>query len=150
MDPEELLNKIYEDYDFAIANLKESYSSNELKRATKGAALAMKARIALYIGGLSHRTECCAGLYRFKCIQFASGLFGVVFIQNQAISGIDFFITAIDYFGGGTWRSTKLRPPEQWWLGGEKHLPGICFTPTIVPMGCRWMSRHSLIRKILF
>ncbi|MGO1672000.1 MAG: RagB/SusD family nutrient uptake outer membrane protein [Sphingobacterium sp.] len=49
MDPEELLDKIYEDYDFAIANLKESYSSNELKRATKGAALAMKARIALYM-----------------------------------------------------------------------------------------------------
>lgn len=48
--PEEVLIKIYEDYDFAIANLKESYSSNELKRATKGAALAMKARIALYMG----------------------------------------------------------------------------------------------------
>lgn len=47
--PEELLKKIYEDYDFAIANLKESYSSNELKRVTKGAALAMKARIALYM-----------------------------------------------------------------------------------------------------
>jgi len=49
-NPEELLQKIYEDYDFAIANLKESYSSNELKRVTKGAALAMKARIALYMG----------------------------------------------------------------------------------------------------
>lgn len=49
-DPQEVLKKIYEDFDFAIANLKESYSSNELKRATKGAALAMKARIALYMG----------------------------------------------------------------------------------------------------
>ncbi|SJN19818.1 RagB/SusD family nutrient uptake outer membrane protein [Sphingobacterium sp. JB170] len=48
--PQELLTKIYEDYDFAIANLKDSYSSNELKRATKGAALALKARIALYMG----------------------------------------------------------------------------------------------------
>lgn len=50
INPEELLKKIYEDYDFAIANLKEKYSSNELKRVTKGAALAMKARIALYMG----------------------------------------------------------------------------------------------------
>lgn len=49
-DPAEVLKKIYEDFDFAIANLKESYSSNELKRVTKGAALAMKARIALYRG----------------------------------------------------------------------------------------------------
>ncbi|MGG5903816.1 RagB/SusD family nutrient uptake outer membrane protein [Sphingobacterium daejeonense] len=50
INPEELLQKIYEDYDFAIANLKESYSSSELKRATKGAALALKSRIALYNG----------------------------------------------------------------------------------------------------
>src|SRR5690606_14133354 len=31
-------------------NLKETYSSAELRRATKGAALAMKARTALYMG----------------------------------------------------------------------------------------------------
>lgn len=50
MPPEELLKKIYEDFDFGIANMRESFASNELKRATKGAALAMKARIALYMG----------------------------------------------------------------------------------------------------
>src|SRR5690606_5683619 len=47
--PEELLAKIYEDYDFAIEHLPESYSSSEMQRATKGAALALKARIALYM-----------------------------------------------------------------------------------------------------
>jgi len=41
---------VYEDYDFAAANLPDSYGSGELNRATKGAALAMKARIALYMG----------------------------------------------------------------------------------------------------
>lgn len=45
-----ILKAIYDDYDFAAANLPVSYGSNELKRATKGAALAMKARIALYMG----------------------------------------------------------------------------------------------------
>jgi len=50
LDPQALLIKIYEDFDFAIANLKETYSSAELRRATKGAALAMKARTALYMG----------------------------------------------------------------------------------------------------
>ncbi|MFD1768832.1 RagB/SusD family nutrient uptake outer membrane protein [Sphingobacterium suaedae] len=48
-EPSVVLQKIYEDFDFASEHLKEAYSSSELKRATKGAALAMKARIALYM-----------------------------------------------------------------------------------------------------
>lgn len=46
-DPQTVLAKIYEDFDFAAANLKTTYGANELKRATVGAAWAMKARIAL-------------------------------------------------------------------------------------------------------
>ena len=46
-DKQTILNAVYDDYDFAIANLPESYGGG-VKRATKGAALAMKARIALY------------------------------------------------------------------------------------------------------
>ncbi|MFD2890282.1 RagB/SusD family nutrient uptake outer membrane protein [Chitinophaga cymbidii] len=42
-----VLQKIYADFDFAAENLPPSYTANELKRATSGAALAMKARIAL-------------------------------------------------------------------------------------------------------
>ncbi|MFC6101389.1 RagB/SusD family nutrient uptake outer membrane protein [Olivibacter domesticus] len=49
-DPAMVLQKIYEDFDFAAANLKSSYGAGELKRATAGAALAMKARTALYMG----------------------------------------------------------------------------------------------------
>jgi hypothetical protein len=45
-----ILKAIYDDFDFASVNLPLSYGANELKRATKGAALAMKARIALYMG----------------------------------------------------------------------------------------------------
>ncbi|RIH67184.1 RagB/SusD family nutrient uptake outer membrane protein [Mariniphaga sediminis] len=45
---ETILESIYEDYDFAIQYLPVSYSSSQPRRATKGAALAMKARIALY------------------------------------------------------------------------------------------------------
>jgi len=43
-----ILQTIYDDFDFAAENLPESYSDNEYYRATRGAALAMKARIALY------------------------------------------------------------------------------------------------------
>ena len=53
MDKDEILPKIYADFDYAIANLPEDYSNSEYKFATKGAALAFKARIALYMGDYS-------------------------------------------------------------------------------------------------
>ncbi len=49
-DKKTILKAIYDDFDFAAANLPTSYGSSENKRATKGAAYAMKARIALYMG----------------------------------------------------------------------------------------------------
>jgi len=47
-DKQTILKSIYDDFDFAIAHLPVSYGSTEIKRATRGAALAYKARIALY------------------------------------------------------------------------------------------------------
>ncbi len=44
-----VLQAIYDDYDAAIAKLPLSYGSSENHYATKGAALAMKARIALFM-----------------------------------------------------------------------------------------------------
>ncbi len=44
-----VLQHIYDDYDTAIDKLPLSYGSSENKYATKGAAMAMKARIALYM-----------------------------------------------------------------------------------------------------
>jgi len=49
----QILEQIYADLDFAISHLPTSYSSNEFTHATKGAAMAMKARIALYMGDYS-------------------------------------------------------------------------------------------------
>lgn len=45
-----VLEAIYKDFDEAATKLPLSYSSSENQLATKGAALAMKARIALYMG----------------------------------------------------------------------------------------------------
>lgn len=50
MDKALVLEKIYTDFDSAANNLPATYTANELKRATSGAALAMKARIALQMG----------------------------------------------------------------------------------------------------
>ena len=46
----EVLKKIYEDFDFAAINAPLSFTGNAIKKSTKGAALGMKARIALYQG----------------------------------------------------------------------------------------------------
>lgn len=45
-----VLNFIFEDLDFAAANLPASYSASQTQRFTKGTALAIKARAALYMG----------------------------------------------------------------------------------------------------
>ncbi|MCP1384624.1 RagB/SusD family nutrient uptake outer membrane protein [Runella salmonicolor] len=47
-DKKTVITKIYEDFDFAIANLPTSYAASAVKRATKGVAMALKARFALY------------------------------------------------------------------------------------------------------
>ena len=46
----EIIPKIYEDYDKAAEGLPEKYTGVSSLRATKGAALALKARFALYMG----------------------------------------------------------------------------------------------------
>lgn len=49
-DKNTILQKVYEDFDFAADKLPASYTSGEIKRATKGAALGLKARYALFFG----------------------------------------------------------------------------------------------------
>lgn len=46
----EILKFIYTELDFAALNLPANYSTASVRRLTKGAALAIKARIALYMG----------------------------------------------------------------------------------------------------
>jgi len=48
-DKEIILETIYEDFDFAATYLPPNYEASENQWATKGAALGMKARIALYM-----------------------------------------------------------------------------------------------------
>lgn len=49
-DKKIVLAKVYEDFDAAATALPKNYAASAVKRATKGAALALKARIALYMG----------------------------------------------------------------------------------------------------
>ncbi len=73
-----VLAKIYEDFDFAATNLKTTYSSSELKRATAGAAYAMKARIALQMGNWTvarDAAKACMDLNVYKLHPSFSDLF---------------------------------------------------------------------------
>lgn len=46
----EIISQIYADYDKAIASLPAKYEGSNSQRATKGAAMALKARFAMYMG----------------------------------------------------------------------------------------------------
>ncbi|MDR3140676.1 MAG: RagB/SusD family nutrient uptake outer membrane protein [Tannerellaceae bacterium] len=50
MGKSELIANVYQDFDAAIAKLPVSYAASAPKRVTKGAAMALKARFALYMG----------------------------------------------------------------------------------------------------
>lgn len=60
MSREEVKQKTYDDFDKAIEYLPVSYSASNAVHATKGAALAMKARYALYMHDYEIAEECAA------------------------------------------------------------------------------------------
>lgn len=57
-DKDEVIEKMYEDFDLAIEYLPAEYTSGEI-RFTKGAALAMKARYALWFGDYDICVDAC-------------------------------------------------------------------------------------------
>ena len=74
----EIIPKVYEDYDKAIAALPLKYTGASTQRATKGAALALKARFALYIGDwqvAAEAAEACMKLGIYKLHPGYSDLF---------------------------------------------------------------------------
>lgn len=48
-DANDILKEVYADFDYAIANLPEENSGSSVSRVNKGAAIAMKARVALWM-----------------------------------------------------------------------------------------------------
>ena len=74
----DVLKAIYDDYDAAAAKLPLSYGDSENKHATKGAALAMKARIALYMGDWTvarNAAQACMNLGVYKLYEDFRTLF---------------------------------------------------------------------------
>ncbi|WP_195373502.1 MULTISPECIES: RagB/SusD family nutrient uptake outer membrane protein [Parabacteroides] len=74
----EIIPEVYNDFDKAAATLPVSYSGSTSQRATKGAALALKARFALYMGDWTVAMEAakaCIELDRYKLHPDFSDLF---------------------------------------------------------------------------
>lgn len=74
----EIIPLIYADYDNAIEGLPEKYEGISSQRATKGAALALKARFALYMGDydiVADATKRCIDLGIYKLHSNYSDLF---------------------------------------------------------------------------
>ncbi len=80
-DKSTILKAIYDDYDFAASNLPLSYGSSENKRATKGAALAMKARIALYMGDYATARDAAKACMDLNAYQLYSD-YGNLFLSS--------------------------------------------------------------------
>lgn len=74
----EIVPKVYADFDKAIAGLPVAYPNSSSQRATKGAAMAMKARFALYMGDwevAANSAKSCMDLGKYKLHSNFSNLF---------------------------------------------------------------------------
>lgn len=103
-DKAKILQLIYDDFDKAIAVLPQTVSGKQ--RATKGAALALKARIALYMGDwqtAATAAKACMDLGQYQLHADYSDLFyqktkessEFIFIRPRAVEHDDFIRDAI-------------------------------------------------------
>ncbi|WP_460541548.1 RagB/SusD family nutrient uptake outer membrane protein [Echinicola sediminis] len=99
-DREEVMAAVYEDFDFAIEHLPISYSNDEIKRGTKGAALAFKARAALYNGDYEIAKEAAKGCIDLEVYDLFADYGDLFLAENRTASEIIFSIprsTALNF-----------------------------------------------------
>jgi starch-binding outer membrane protein, SusD/RagB family len=77
-DKKEVLQKIYEDFDAAAIALPLSYGTTAVQRVTRGAALALKARAAIYMGDYAtaaNAAKACIDLNKYSLLPDYSSVF---------------------------------------------------------------------------
>ncbi|WP_080906051.1 RagB/SusD family nutrient uptake outer membrane protein, partial [Parabacteroides sp. Marseille-P3160] len=114
----EIIPKVYEDFDKAAAHLPVSYSGSSSQRATKGAALALKARFALYNGDWAIAAEAakaCMDLDKYKLHSDFTNLF-LTTTRNaeESIFVIPRSIVNKVTIGNGTVLNAITRNPGGW------------------------------------
>ena len=95
---EEIIPLIYQDFDKAISMLPVSYTGNSTQRFTKGAALAMKARFALYMGDWELAAESAKACMNLQAYQLHPD-FSDLFLMNtkNSIESILVFPRSVQY-----------------------------------------------------
>ncbi len=116
-DKNTILKAVYQDFDNAIANLPVSYASTDLKRATKGAAMAFKARTALYMGDWALARDAAKACMDLKVYSLHAN-YGDYFLSKTRNSPETIFAIPRSFQLGVSWT-------YRWWK---------CSSPTI--LGC--------------
>lgn len=80
-DRKTVLAKIYEDFNAAAAALPDNYAASAVKRVTKGAAYALKARLALYSGDFKTAAEASKACMDLKVFSLHAD-YGNLFLQS--------------------------------------------------------------------
>lgn len=114
----EIVPKVYEDFDKAAAVLPLAYSGSSAQRATKGAALALKARFALYMGDwqiAADAAKACMDLNKYKLhADYADLFLSTTRNAEESIFLLPRSITDKVTLGGGIVLNTISRNPGGW------------------------------------
>ena len=98
----ELLTQILKDLDEAAIDLPASYSGTEKGRATKGAALSLKARALLYAGRWSEAAAAAKAVIDSKIYSLFSDYRALFYLENEGNSEVVFDIQyKVPEFGTG-------------------------------------------------
>lgn len=108
-DKNQILQDVYKDFDFAIEHLPVSYGSTELKRATKGAALALKARVALNMGDWKVARDAAKACMDLNIYQLHAD-FADYFFSKTRNSAETIFALPRSITLGETWATTNFFP----------------------------------------
>ncbi|MBL1409331.1 RagB/SusD family nutrient uptake outer membrane protein [Sphingobacterium faecale] len=106
-DKSVILKEIYEDFDYAIATLPATYNAGELKRATKGAAMAFKARAALLMGDFTTARDAAKACMDLKVYTLHPD-FGEYFLPTTKNSNETIFALPRSVELGVSWTTTNF------------------------------------------
>ncbi len=106
---ETILQEVYKDFDIAIANLPVSYGNAELKRVTKGAAMAMKAKAALYMGDWSTARDAAKACIDLDVYSLHPD-FAEYFLSKTKNSNETIFSLPRSFQLGSFWSTTNFFP----------------------------------------
>lgn len=136
-DKQAILSSIYEDFDYAIANLPVSYGSSQTKRATKGAALAYKARIALYNQNWAIARDAAKACIDLGVYELYSD-FGTLFLSKTKNTKENVFIiprsVALNVYLGDIWT----------WYSVSRNAGGLAWLTPSWELFCSYLCTDGL------